>query len=261
MGSGKNLVAQRTSGGGGREICAVFIADTSRDLCPNRTWKGLRTGEIAREVEVCLSMMPQGIENFTALDIGANTGNWTSALLEKNNQVAVYSFEPSRQAYEALNLKFRGDERQRSVRLAFGAAPGRATLWADRAGSGLGSLVQRDLAHLGLDFGYQESVEVESLDRWCEEAGVHPSLVKLDVEGYELEVIRGGQKTLQSVSVLQFEFGGCNVDSRVLFRDFYSALRDLGFKLARITPRGTLAITRYDQSCEVFETTNYVAYR
>lgn len=161
--------------------------------------KGSGTGEVGQEVEVCLSMMPQGIDSFTALDIGANTGAWTSALLEKNHQVVVYSVEPSRQAYEALNLKFLGDERQTSVNLAFGAAPGWATLWADRAGSGLASLVRRDLAHLGLDFGFQESVEVESLDSWCVEAGVRPSLVKLDVEGFELEVIRGAKDASERV--------------------------------------------------------------
>ena len=148
MGSGKTWLRKERLVVAGAKFVPYSLLTRLETFARIGLGKGSGTGEVGREVKVCLSMMPQGIGTFTALDVGANTGAWTSALLEKDNQVFVYSFEPSRQAYEALNLKFRGDERQRSVRLALGTAPGRATLWADRAGSGLGSLVQRDLAHL-----------------------------------------------------------------------------------------------------------------
>lgn len=223
--------------------------------------KGSGTGDIDREVEACLGFLPPDIDAYVALDIGANAGDWTSALLKRSDKAMVYSFEPSLHAYTTLASRFHGDPRQISVPLAIGSKPGPATLWADRSGSGLGSLVQRNLAHLSLDFDHSESIEVDSLDNWCAKSGVQPTLIKLDVEGYELEVIKGGSETLRDVRVLQFEFGGCNIDSRVFFRDLYAALMDLRFNLARITPRGILTLKSYDQSCEVFETTNYVAYR
>ena len=44
-------------------------------------------------------------------------------------------------------------------------------------------------------------------------------LLKLDVEGHELYLL-SAKKFISKISVIQFEFGGCNIDTRTYFRDF-----------------------------------------
>lgn len=83
--------------------------------------------------------------------------------------------------------------------------------------------------------------------------------MKIDIEGLELAALRGFGAALDATSVLQFEFGGCNIDTRSYFRDFWTLFQRRGFTLYRITPFGLDRIARYRESDEFFSTTNYVA--
>jgi hypothetical protein len=67
---------------------------------------------------------------------------------------------------------------------------------------------------------------------------------------------------LRSGGVLRilFEFGGCAIDTRVFFRDYFHFLSALGYRIHRITPRGVLVpIPAYRESHERFRTTNFLA--
>jgi hypothetical protein len=84
-------------------------------------------------------------------------------------------------------------------------------------------------------------------------------IVKIDVEGHELAVLRGFGRALAATRVVQFEFGGCNIDTRTYFRDFWYFFTDEGFDLYRITPIGAERIHRYRESEEAFTVTNFIA--
>jgi hypothetical protein len=104
---------------------------------------------------------------------------------------------------------------------------------------------------------------MRTLDEYCRENNVATvDLLKLDVEGHELAVLNGGRELLDrgAIDFIQFEFGGCNIDSRTYFRDFHSLLAPR-FHLYRILARGLWPIDRYDESLEAFGTTNYLAIR
>ncbi len=61
-----------------------------------------------------------------------------------------------------------------------------------------------------------------------------------------------------AVDFIQFEFGGCNIDSRTYFQDFYYLLNDR-YKISRILKDGLYPISRYKEMYEAFTTTNYLA--
>jgi hypothetical protein len=63
--------------------------------------------------------------------------------------------------------------------------------------------------------------------------------------------------------MLTFEFGGCNIDSRTYFQDFWYLLQDYGLRyFYRITPMGLLVyLPQYDEIDEQFRTTNYLVCR
>jgi hypothetical protein len=90
----------------------------------------------------------------------------------------------------------------------------------------------------------------------------HIDLLKLDVEGHELEVLKGAQQLFASgrVATVSFEFGGCNIDSRTYLRDFFEFFSARHMQLARVSTFGHLQpIANYDESLEQFRTTCYFA--
>ena len=64
----------------------------------------------------------------------------------------------------------------------------------------------------------------------------------------------------KAVDMVTFEFGGCNIDTRSFFQDFWYFFREAKMNLFRITPSGYLyPITSYRETDEQFRTTNFVA--
>jgi FkbM family methyltransferase len=195
------------------------------------------------------------------LDIGANIGSYSEAVRRIAPQASVFAFEPSSDARKKLEERFIGDSSVTIVPLALGSSNSSQTLWTDSPGSGLASLTKRRLEHFGIDFSQSERVEVVTLDSWALSSNVVPNLIKMDVEGHELDVLKGGSKTLATTQVVQFEFGGCNIDTRTFFQDFWYLLTKAGFAIYRISEAGPIRLTRYSETDECFRTTNYLAVR
>lgn len=74
-----------------------------------------------------------------------------------------------------------------------------------------------------------------------------------------MAALQGFGEAIRHTRVVQFEFGGCNIDTRTYSRDFWYFFRQRGFRLYRLTPFGLFGIDTYDERLENFTTTNYVA--
>jgi len=195
------------------------------------------------------------------LDIGANFGIYSEAVLRVAPLSTIFAFEPSSVARKQLERRFAGNNSVKIVPFALGNTKSTDILWSDSAGSGLASLTKRKLDHLSIDFNSWESVEVTTLDAWASTTNIVPNLIKMDVEGHELDVLKGGLKTLALAQAVQFEFGGCNIDTRTFFQDFWYLLTEAGFTIYRISAGGPVHISRYSEVDECFRTTNYLAAR
>ena len=221
--------------------------------------KGWGASTVRDEVKAALSLLPMS-QHARAVDVGANVGDWTAALITERPNATVTAVEPSSQAFASLSTRFNGVDAVNLENTALGSELGTtATLWADSPGSGLGSLEKRRLDHFGLEFKHSEEVSLTTLDDLLE--GVQPDILKLDVEGRELDVLNGATSTIAGVSVIQFEFGGCNIDTRSYFQDFWYALSAEGFEIWRLGPHGLRRVANYSESDEVFMTTNFFASR
>ncbi len=211
---------------------------------------------------------PAGSGSLCVFDVGANRGQFLDLVTGRLGGVPfhVHEFEPGASAFATLEARAGRDPRVTLNHVALGRERGERLLYYDEPGSGLASLSKRRLEHFGLDFGRSERIVVDTLDDYCLRRGVERiDLLKLDVEGHELDVLEGGRSTLADgrVAMISFEFGGCNIDSRTYFQDFYYFLRDHGMgALFRIAPSGYLApIPSYRESHEQFRTTNFLAVR
>lgn len=224
--------------------------------------KGWGSVSIAAEVDALFGLLDRaGIAQPVVFDVGANRGDWTRASLTRQPSAKIVSFEPSSGAFAILAERFAKDERVRAVRVALSDFSGEGTLWSDVPGSGLGSLTQRSLDLMGCVFDTSEAVTVQTVDDWVIASGIRPDAMKLDVEGKELAILAGAEQILGSVSVVQFEFGGTQIDQRLYLADYYRFLTKSGFDLARLTPSGLTRLRSYEEADEVFRPTNFFAYR
>lgn len=222
--------------------------------------KGWGTSTIVAEVDAALSLMPpERTGPVVAIDVGANVGKWTAELIRVKPDSKVLAIEPSSTAFSELRALFRNSLNVSVLKTAVGNSNDTRLLFSDFPGSGLASLSKRNLEHFGIQFGHSEVVDVATLDSIIERHQLRPNLLKIDVEGHEMFVLEGASVLLKSVDVIQFEFGGCNIDTKTFFQDFFYFFQNLGFQLFRLGPRGLSQVNRYTEEDEVFQTTNYFA--
>lgn len=223
--------------------------------------KGYGTASWNQEVKAALALLGRPPE--LVLDVGGNVGDYAATMRRMAPGAEIQVFEPSASCYAKLRERFSGDARTRIERVALSDHDGEGTLYADEDGSVLASLTRRDLAHLGIAMDTVETVPVIRLeDYWKSQLGsTNIDVVKIDVEGHELSVLRGFGSALNAASVIQFEFGGTQIDTRYYFKDYYQLLDGAGFKVFRISPLGLETIDRYKESDENFLTANYLAAR
>ena len=224
--------------------------------------KGWGAGTSAHEVAAALSLLPPNARrHVVAVDAGANIGNWTAEFLKQCPLGRVVAFEPSEFASSKFRARFANDERVVLVQQGLGRAPGEATLWSDVPGSPLGTLERPKLDRPGATLGTAETVNVTTLDAWSDGTDLRCGLLKMDVEGWELEVLAGASRLLRGIKVIQFEFGPANLHSRTFFQDYWRLLSSDGFGILRLTPSGLASVDSYSEVHESFRTTNFFAVR
>lgn len=77
-------------------------------------------------------------------------------------------------------------------------------------------------------------------------------LLKIDVEGFEYEVLLGAKEALSKgiIENIQFEFNDMNTVRRRFVRDFYNLLPDFNF--FRLLPHSQIPLRRYDPAFHEF---------
>jgi FkbM family methyltransferase len=222
--------------------------------------KGFGTATCELEVRECRRLL--GRDPDIVLDVGANRGDYSAAVLATFPRCMVHAVDPSERCIERMETRFARSDRITTHQIGLSDSVGEASLFADRDGSPLASLVNRDLKHFGIVMRPTSVVPTTTLDDFVNVNGLGTiDWIKLDVEGHELAVLRGAEGALSRASLLQFEFGGGNVCSRTFFRDFWQFLTTRGFSIFRLAPGGTVQITGYAEVLEHFRTTNYVCIR
>jgi FkbM family methyltransferase len=225
--------------------------------------RGWGSGTVALEVEAARGLLgKRANEELVVVDVGANAGSWAEEALKAFPRARVHALEPSATAFAELTSRFAATDRISLHHLALGQEDGSATLYADAPASGLASLTRRRLDHLGIAMDVRETVAVQTLASWATTVGLDAiHVLKLDVEGHELEILMRAGSLLDSLEVIQFEFGGCNIDTRTFFQDYRYLLTAAGFRILRLGPRGLTPVPEYREADEVFLTTNYFAVR
>ena len=202
---------------------------------------------------------------YCIFDVGSNKGQFLQLILEniRDSEFSVHCFEPGHETFKYLVESTTKDARIKLNNVGLGKEEGEAVLHYDNAGSGLASLTKRKLDHFNIDFSKAEKVQLKTIDNYCEENSIsHIHLLKIDIEGHEIDALAGakGMFTTKSIDIVTFEFGGCNIDTRTFFQDFWYFFSEVNLTLFRITPSGYLyPLKSYQEIYEQFRTINFIA--
>ena len=236
-----------------------FLEKTERWASKN-LGKGWGTETILEEISQIQELIPNVQPNL-CIDVGGNKGLYTDALLNLFPMAKVYTFEPAAANLLALRKRFNGNDRVTIIPKGVAREDAVLKLYSDTPGSGLASLTKRQLDHFKISFEHEEVIEVISFENfWIDNLNKAPiDICKLDIEGHELDALRGMGAALAVTKVVQFEFGGCNIDTRTFFQDFWYFFTEKNFSIYRITPYGPVRIKKYSEKDEFFSTTNFIA--
>ena len=170
------------------------------------------------------------------------------------------SFRTFRKKYKIIKDKFASSEKIELNKKALSNIKSSSFLYSDNPGSGLGSLTKRRLDHFRIVFDNKEPIDTIRFDQYWIDKKSKIDYVKIDVEGHELDVLNGFGDLIYKTKLIQFEFGGCNIDTRTYFQDFWYFFNEKAFMIYRISPRGLIPIKDYTESDEYFfGSTNFIA--
>ncbi len=168
------------------------LKDRLRAALHRRGWFLRRTAGLPCGVELGIDWERAGLPPARCvLDVGAHRGETCRALLLQFPGVTIHAFEPVADNFAALRDAMAGEPGVHLHPLALGAQPGTVEI-ALQADSQTHSL--RHPAGGGT--GRTERLTVTTLDAFTAEHRLDRiDLLKIDTEGFELEVIRGGERT------------------------------------------------------------------
>jgi len=226
--------------------------------------KGWGATTVAREFSAALSLLGK-VEVNRCIDIGGNIGEYTDNIVKTVPGCNVVVFEPAGSNIELLRRKFLSNPNVKIEPYAVARESGEVMLYSNgnERGSGLASMTRRRLDHFGIDFDKAERVSTICFeDYWTVELKSQDiDICKIDIEGHELDALMGFGEAIKHISIIQFEFGGANIDTRTFFQDFWYFFQERDFELYRLGPLGLCPIYRYSEIDEVFSVTNYFARR
>jgi FkbM family methyltransferase len=179
---------------GVREVrCSYFDADFLVDLRDEYGFdiasRRFEQGDLARFVKACRRLHPS-----VFVDVGANMGIYSCIVGRTDPLMPIVAIEPDPATFQLLEMQIehnRLQPRARLIKAAAGATHGGQVTLLRVAGGNRGMIQVSERAD-----GYCDA-DVVALDALALPRD-HCIAIKIDVEGYELEVLRGGTDFFRS---------------------------------------------------------------
>jgi len=206
-----------------------------------------------RHLALLLSFVLQ--EDSNCIDVGAHKGDVLQIILQRAPRGQHFAYEPLPYMYESLKLDFpMVDVRQ----AALADKPGVLPFTYVRSRPAYSGFRQR--VPDGEDIE-QIEVAVETLDDALP-ADYRPTLIKVDVEGAEYGVFKGGEKLIAaSRPYLVFEFGAGAREYGTTPDDMYSLIDgDLGLRIFDMGGEGPYTLVTFRATFETGRHFNFVAH-
>lgn len=177
-----------------------------------------------------------GYDFATIVDVGASRGQFAAFARGRFPRAAILCFEPLSEQREVLSRALGDGERVRVLDYALSDSSGERTFHVARSptASSLLPITERQAATFeATDEVRQERVPTERLDAVLTSAEIHgPALLKIDVQGAELDVLRGADRVVDSFDEIFVECTFVELyEGQALADDVVAYLRERDFRL------------------------------
>ncbi len=174
-------------------ICDILGVPASRAALLGRRPKSVASALLISQLQT------EGVSFCTIIDGGANVGQFARAALDGFPEATVHSFEPSPATAAILRRNLRDAPRLHVHQAALGCVRGEAEFRCNSNSqtSSILSIRKSTAVHAGIREVESVTVPVTTLDAFAVEyMPKEPLLLKLDLQGYELEALKGATKQL-----------------------------------------------------------------
>jgi FkbM family methyltransferase len=171
----------------------------------------------------------------TVIDIGAHKGQFSLFSLEMFPSAQVYSFEPLSGPRKTLGQVLQGEDRIQIFPSAIGPTDTNSSMNVsarDDSSSLLPISENQNRIFPGTAAVCQEQVDVAPLNKFLSAEQLnHPVLLKIDVQGFEREVLDGCKSMLADVEVIYIECSFVDLYSgQALAPEIFETLFGWGYK-------------------------------
>lgn len=173
----------------------------------------------------------------SVLDVGANEGQFAQLIRRVCPDSLVWSFEPLPDVFGKLVEQTRSDPAIHPFNLALSDRNAEVCMNQSEfsPSSSLLSMAQLHREEWPHSVRHKEVlVKLVRLDDWVSDNGVvvgPGTLLKADVQGHELSVLKGGEKTLRNVGVAVIEVEFYELyEKQPLFSEIHAMMESLGFR-------------------------------
>lgn len=138
---------------------------------------------------------------FNIIDVGGNIGQTSmelSGMVSHNGRIWAFEPDPLNYSKFKTHLELNDLPNIEAINKGLGSHEHQARMMPKTEHNRGGSNVQLE------DHGQGVQVEITTLDRFVADRGIRANLIKIDVEGYEMEVLKGAEGTLRSQRPILF---------------------------------------------------------
>ena len=179
----------------------------------------------------------------TILDVGANEGQFGQSVRALGFRGKLYSFEPVISAYEKLSRVSSSDNNWTTFNFALGSQSGEALINVSDFSSFSSILDVNDYAldrWKDSEVTHQQKIAIRTLDDCMADGAIdcdNRVLLKMDTQGYDLEVFKGAQSVLSNTSCILSELSLIPIyDGMPNYSEALSMFESHGFNVSGFYP-------------------------
>ncbi len=176
------------------------------------------------------------------LDVGASDGGYARQIRANGYHGRICSFEPRAAAFRALKESGRSDKKWEVMNCALGKANGSLDIHISENGDSSSLLdLARSPGSESVQVSYigKESVSMASLDGLFENIRQDSKniLLKMDVQGFEMEVLTGAEHSLAFIDTIQVELALTpTYQNQMHLHQMCGLLHQMGYTMVSIEP-------------------------